>query len=920
MTPHLANPRSLKWDKLSLTRLGGWLKKDETPSEKQYEQEHEDEKRPSRRADVPFKFPEEQRLANELSHAERRAFSADRRSTGTSHRNSSPPPKFALRCSAPDSLSPYASETNDSLLVPPGCGPAGDFMNHDDADPHMDHGAPWFPRPPLSTTGDMSDDDDSCDGVDDRIIKHELDTKWILNLSMHFRDNSDRQKFFMTYAEEPNKWRRLTITIDYRNTDPDSLEATLNSLHYQRDKSERIYEAIRDSLAEVQFFDTVTNLRLETTDGQLHVHVTEDVNETIPYPPVSSVAHLDCRFYRDCDIHFESHLSGFVYKVSVSGRVYIKKEIPGPGSVDEFLYEANALCQLKGSQSVIDFAGLITDDAGERVTGLLISYADKGALVDMIYDGKATDDMPWPRRERWAKQIVRGLSEIHELGYVQGDFTVSNVVIDANDDAKIIDINRRGCPVGWEPPELAKLIESGQRVGIYIGVKSDLFQLGMVLWALAEQQDEPEREERPLAFPMPSNPPQYYQDVVRACLGEDPRDRIPAKELLLRFPETHSLASRPHTAARHSYTTHRPDKEYIDPLTAVGHEDIALHRRSQERNHRASSANLSYADVRPPTEYEAASSGSYIVADAGLSAFEDRNQFNNSPSMRPGSSLSLDGDSEHERDPPERHERAWERIYEDGNTRLVNNGALRLDHRAFSANAVEQETVCLSTPRREPLDFLDRIPNDNNHHHAFFATDLAGVGGIQDAEPPVPIPPSSLDLDSDADSFPLALSDRYSREHDLVGLTRDDLDEDPRRTAHGGDSPRFFSPPVHQDSGFHEWDLGLGEVPDLATHDIHVDDEDDLLPFRGRASTERERVLRSYECFKPALEKQEDGEKVDTLLDRRESNSTMTPGRHDAARDEKPDVCCGAREGEDGDGVQQKKESGMQGLEAARAR
>ncbi|KAK8159710.1 kinase-like domain-containing protein, partial [Phyllosticta citrichinensis] len=720
MAPQLANRSSLKWDRLSLSRLGGWLKKDETalplePSEKldQYDDDDDDDdekygdqKRPSRTT-VPFKVQKDQRIANELSHAERRAFSADRRSTGTSHRNSSPPPKFALRCSAPDSLSPYASETNDSL-APTGRGPPGDSMD-DDAAPHMDDGAPLHPRPPLSTTGDMSDDDGSCDGVDERVIKHELDTKWILNLSMHFRDNSDRQKFFMTYAEEPNRWRRLTITVDYRNTDPDSLEATLNSLHYQRDKSERIYEAIRDSLAEVQFFDTVTNLRLETTNGQLHVHVTEDVNETIPYPPVSSVTHLDCRFYRDCDVHFESHLSGFVYKVSVSSRVYIKKEIPGPGSVDEFLYEANALCQLKGSQSVIDFAGLITDDAGERVTGLLISYADKGALVDLIYDGKATPEMSWPRRERWAKQIVRGLSEIHESGYVQGDFTVSNVVVDANDDAKIIDINRRGCPVGWEPPELATLIESGQRIGIYIGIKSDLFQLGMVLWALAEQQDEPEREERPLALPMPSCPPQYYQEVVKACLSDDPRDRVPAKELLLRFPDIHPLASRPPTAARHSYTTHRSDKEYIDPLTAVGHEDIAQYRRCQEsdrRAHPASSANLSYADVRPPTEYEAASSGSYIVADAGLCGITDRSPFNYSPFTRPSSSLSLDGDSEHDRhdpstsaDAPDRHERAWERIYEDGNTRLVNNGALRLDHRG---NAVEQETVCLSTtPRHE---------------------------------------------------------------------------------------------------------------------------------------------------------------------------------------------------------------------------
>src|SRR5580700_9532758 len=85
-------------------------------------------------------------------------------------------------------------------------------------------------------------------------------------------------------------------------------------------------------------------------------------------------------------------------------------------------------------------------------------------------------------------------------GFVQGDFTLSNIVIDADDRAKIIDINRRGCPVGWEPPEVAALIDSKQRISMYIGVKSDIFQLGMVLWAIAMEQDEPEIQPRPLTL------------------------------------------------------------------------------------------------------------------------------------------------------------------------------------------------------------------------------------------------------------------------------------------------------------------------------------------------------------------------------------------------------------------------------------
>src|SRR5690606_26309969 len=110
--------------------------------------------------------------------------------------------------------------------------------------------------------------------------------------------------------------------------------------------------------------------------------------------------------------------------------------------------------------------------------------------------------LEWSLREKWAKQIIEGLSEIHEAGYVQGDFTLSNIVVDHNDDVKIIDINRRGCPVGWEPPELNPMIEGFLRIAMYIGVKSDLYQLGMVLWALAYQNDEPEyaRQDRQLGF------------------------------------------------------------------------------------------------------------------------------------------------------------------------------------------------------------------------------------------------------------------------------------------------------------------------------------------------------------------------------------------------------------------------------------
>jgi hypothetical protein len=321
---------------------------------------------------------------------ERRALSVDPRSDDKPRRSTSSLSRAIPRASAPQ----FGALIDATHPIHESC----------DAPPKYQATPPTLskPSPPPSLH----------DRVDNAVLEEELERTWILNLSMHFRDRSNREKFFVTYAETPYRWRRVTISLDYRNAQPNSLEEELQGLQYQRDKSARIYDAIRDSLQDIQFYDTVTNLKLKTEDDRLHVHVTEDVHEVIHFPPVWAIDHLQCRKYREEEIQFAAHLSGFVYKVRVKDEVFIKKEIPGPETVDEFLYEINALQRLSGSTSVIQFGGVITDNTGQHLKGLLISFAEKGALIDVIYDGKGR--LPWKRRERWAKQIVQGLSEIHE--------------------------------------------------------------------------------------------------------------------------------------------------------------------------------------------------------------------------------------------------------------------------------------------------------------------------------------------------------------------------------------------------------------------------------------------------------------------------------------------------------------------------
>ena len=473
--------------------------------------------------------------------AERRLAQASHKRAHSATRRASSPKAPVHRASAPE-IGTVAGNFPRDVLQTQGAPPQTWDSTTPHGKPPIPHATlPDMASPLISPRSSLDDErlsrySESCsDELNNPAFWQELESRWILNLSMTFRDNSEREKFFITYADKPNLWRRVTISIDYRKKPPDSLEADLKTLTFQRDKSAHIYEAIRDALANVQFYETVTNLKLETSGGRLHVHVMEDKNEIIKYPPLSAISHLDLGGLPkvlESDLNFQSHLSGFVYRVSVHGQSFIKKEIPGPDMIDEFLYEVNALWNLRGSKHVIDFCAIVLDEKQECIKGLLISFAERGTLVDIIYDHR-DPPLPWAIRDRWAKQIVAGLSDIHEHGFVQGDFTLSNIVIDSEDNVRIIDINRRGCPMGWEPPEFEGLIDSGQRISMYIGSKSDLYQLGMVLWALAVLDDEPERALGKLdPEGMGSGVPEYLIKWVKSCLSQTPKDRLSAKDLL----------------------------------------------------------------------------------------------------------------------------------------------------------------------------------------------------------------------------------------------------------------------------------------------------------------------------------------------------------------------------------------------------
>ena len=100
--------------------------------------------------------------------------------------------------------------------------------------------------------------------------------------------------------------------------------------------------------------------------------------------------------------------------------------------------------------------GLVENGNG-AVMGLLLSYIDCGGATLQC----ATDDRDpnfLQPRQKWFKQISHTLKHLHSQGIVWGDAKAANVLVDANDDAYLIDFGG-GYTQGWVEKEKSNSIE-----------------------------------------------------------------------------------------------------------------------------------------------------------------------------------------------------------------------------------------------------------------------------------------------------------------------------------------------------------------------------------------------------------------------------------------------------------------------------
>lgn len=225
--------------------------------------------------------------------------------------------------------------------------------------------------------------------------------------------------------------------------------------------------------------------------------------------------------------------------------------------VNAHLYTLQVLHCLHGAPGINPFLGLVLDDESKIVKEFLAEFSIGGNLLDLL-----ARPVEWERREKWCRQIVQSVTEIHSKGFVVGCLAAQltgGIQIDDEDNVVL------GCfqttfafdnaPERTLPPEYRHLqLTEGSLRAL---PRTDIYQLGLLLWQIAANKHSlrssdlwknagwltnantigTEFHAHLVRVPMQGEiVPQYLKDMIAACRDEDPDLRPPARELLKRFP------------------------------------------------------------------------------------------------------------------------------------------------------------------------------------------------------------------------------------------------------------------------------------------------------------------------------------------------------------------------------------------------
>lgn len=389
-------------------------------------------------------------------------------------------------------------------------------------------------------------------------------------------------EYHLWYSERPRKWRTIIVELTAKQTSnfwpicqsPRSMSALIAAPLLPN----AIQTQIEDRVCDLVPCDYV-HLSFELDDGSkaqdadtrseascLKIGFHRDETRRL----LDFVRDLGCPMLCENEVVPQHFLNANMFLSSTpSGRICIEHKIyPASCCTEDFFQQIKLLHCLKWSPHVVDFVGVVVDDSFSSVKSYL-TVPTSMTLGRMLSLGflRSKWGLPLSTRLAWAQQIITGIRDIHQMGFVVGLATNMDVRVDNLGNIKFAtfrsSIRPEDCYRSETPGQIApeqKICDNGE---FKCTSRTDLFQLGGVLKLLAHFCGEasgvcfkfnagcPEGLSEstdsfvdPVTLPMfEEYIPPWYTKMIEICQSPLPEDRLPASALLAMFPQ--SLTSEP---------------------------------------------------------------------------------------------------------------------------------------------------------------------------------------------------------------------------------------------------------------------------------------------------------------------------------------------------------------------------------------
>jgi hypothetical protein len=318
------------------------------------------------------------------------------------------------------------------------------------------------------------------------------------------------QKYFLTYAENPQRWKRIILSVTSVNlhqqlalsriSAPDNID-TFGIL------PRSLQSLLSKTLPHIRLFDSVTKIEFSVkeedksqlaTDSSM-IEAAEDRLETElsdEHQILQDIDDLNCKQFLESEVMVKSRFGVSSFVVCVKSWTCMEQKTAfatvgrqGHNSFHDFCKDLKLLHSLEGSVGVAEFIGVVLDDTRRHLRSYLYESLVIPSVERLIaIANHKSETITWSMRETWARQIIRAIADIHNKGFIVGELSLTSIGIRADGTAVLTRLkpSLRSLKTIYPPLELQNTSNGAPQK--MMNCRTDIFQLGYLLWLLAEHK------------------------------------------------------------------------------------------------------------------------------------------------------------------------------------------------------------------------------------------------------------------------------------------------------------------------------------------------------------------------------------------------------------------------------------------------